>query len=135
MTTHPEWLDAREAEFINHQLVTVFGGSAAGVRDQNLLEAALARPLNQWAYAEPAPDLFDLSAAYCFALCKGHAFHDGNKRTAHAVAAVFLQNNGIRHDPPESEIVAWLTALAKDVVGESEISTWFRDTSQREPRG
>lgn len=133
MTVNPEWLDARESEFINHQLVTVFGGSAAGVRDQNLLEAAMARPLNQWAYGDPALDLFDLAAAYCFGLCKGHAFHDGNKRAAHAVATVFLQNNGIRHEPPEDQIVAWMTSLAQDSVGESEIGEWFRLTSRPNP--
>lgn len=133
MTTNPGWIDAREAEFINHELVAAFGGLAAGVRDQNLLEAAIARPLNQWAYGEPAPDLFDLAAAYCYALCKGHAFHDGNKRTAHAVASVFLQNNGFRHEPPEAEIVASMTALAEDRLGESEIAEWFRRTSRYNP--
>lgn len=130
MTVSPEWLDAREAEFINHQLIAAFGGVGAGVRDQNLLEAAVARPLNQWAYAETEPDLFDLAAAYCFALCKGHAFYDGNKRTAHAVAAVFMQNNGIRHEPPESDIVAWMLALAEDRVREGEMAAWFRQTSR-----
>lgn len=131
MTLDPEWIDAREAEFINHQLVAAFGGLAGGVRDRTLLEAAIARPLNQWAYGEPPPDIFDLAAAYCFGVCRGHAFHDGNKRTAHAIAAVFLQNNGYRHTPEETDVVASMVALAGERLSESEIAAWFRDTSRR----
>ncbi|MDN5849531.1 MAG: type II toxin-antitoxin system death-on-curing family toxin [Nitrococcus sp.] len=90
----------------------------------------MARPLNQWAYTHPAPDVFDLAGAYCFAICKGHAFRDGNKCTAHAVAAVFLENNGYRHQPPQSEVVAFMPALAEDQLAEPGLAAWFRETSR-----
>ncbi|MDN5870114.1 MAG: type II toxin-antitoxin system death-on-curing family toxin [Nitrococcus sp.] len=130
MTDAVVWIDARETEFINCQLVAQFGGLAGGVRDRGLLDAAMARPLNQWAYADPAPDVFDLAAAYCFAICKSHAFCDGNKRSAHAVAAVFLENNGYRHQPPQSEVVASMLALAEDQLAEPGLAAWFRETSR-----
>lgn len=129
MSEEPIWLETREGEFINHQLVSAFGGLAGGVRDYTLLEAAVARPLNHWAYGEPPPDLFDLAAAYCFGVCKGHAFHDGKKRTAHAAATVFLLNNGFRHETDESDVVSMVVALAEDQVSESDMAEWFRRTS------
>jgi death-on-curing protein len=92
--TDPIWISDAEAVAINAHAIDLFGGLQAGVRDETLLQAALARPLNKWHYDEPHPDVFELAAAYAFALCKGRVFHAGNKRTSHAVAATFLENNG-----------------------------------------
>ncbi len=91
--TEPVWLSDREAVAINARTISLFGGLTGGVRDETLFQAALARPLNKWHYEEPRPDIFELAAAYAFALCKGHVFHDGNKRTAHAIAAIFLDRS------------------------------------------
>jgi death-on-curing protein len=80
----PVWVTDLEAVTLNHRLTTLFGGLGGGARDENLLRAALARPINKWHYEHPRPDLFDLAAAYAFAIARGHVFLDGNKRTAHA---------------------------------------------------
>jgi death-on-curing protein len=87
----PRWITPQAVLAANERLVSLFGGMAGGVRDENLFQAALSRPLNKWHYEDPRPDIFDLAAAYAFALCKGHVFHDGNKRTSHAIAHAFLR--------------------------------------------
>ncbi len=115
----------------NERLVGLFGGVAAGVRDENLFQAALSRPLNKWHYEEPPPDLFDLAAAYAFALCKGHVFHDGNKRTAHAIAFAFLKLNGHIHDAPEAEVVQIMIGVADGSIKEPALAAWFRRTSTK----
>jgi death-on-curing protein len=125
----PVWITDREAVALNHRLTSLFGGLGGGARDENLLRAALARPINKWHYDQPRPDLYDLAAAYPFAIARRHVFLDGNKRTAHAVAAVFLLNNGIEHTAPEEEVVAAMIGVADGSLAEAELAAWFRDTS------
>jgi death on curing protein len=124
----PVWITDREAVALNHRLTTLFGGLGGGARDENLLRAALARPINKWHYDQPRPDLCELAAAYAFAIARGHVFLDGNKRTAHAVAAVFLANNGIGHAAAEDEVVAAMIGVAEGSLSETELVAWFRDT-------
>jgi death on curing protein len=127
--TGPNWISEELARAINEHQVARYGGFAAGMRDDQLFMAALARPLNKWHYEEPRPDLFDLAASYCFAIVKGHVFHDGNKRSGHMIAAVFLEQNRVRHRPPEADVVAMMLAVADGSVGEGGLARWFRDTS------
>jgi len=124
----PVWITDREAVALNQRLITLFGGLEGGARDEHLLHAALARPLNKWLYDEPRPDVHELAAAYSFAIARGHVFFDGNKRTAHAIAAVFLANNGIVHSAPEDEVVAIMVAVADGSLSEAELAAWFRQT-------
>ncbi len=128
--SEPVWITDLEAVALNHRLIGLFGGLGGGPRDENLLQAALARALNKWHYDEPQPDLFALAAGYAFAIVRGHVFIDGNKRTAHAVAAVFLANNGIDHRAPEEEVVAVMIALADGTLSEDEFTSWLRRSSQ-----
>jgi death-on-curing protein len=129
--TEPLWVSAGEAIAINRMLVAQFGGLDAGVRDENLLQAALARPLNKWHYDEPRPDLFTLAAAYAFAIAKGHVFHDGNKRAAYVVAVTFLDMNDIICAPSQSDIVETMVALAGGSMSETELAQWFRSNVRR----
>ncbi len=125
----PVWVSDREAVAINGRAIELFGGLDAGVRDETLFQAALARPLNKCHYEERRPDIFELAAAYAFALCKGHVFHDGNKRTAHAVAAVFLEINGWTHEVPEPDVVRMMIGVADGSLKEPALAKWFRQTS------
>jgi len=125
----PVWVGEEEAAAINAQTVAVFGGLSADVGDENLLKAALGRPLNKWHYDAPKPDLFTLAAAYCFALVKGHAFHDGNKRTAYVVAIVFLEMNGVNRAPEQADIVRTMLGAADGSIGEEALAQWFRSNS------
>jgi death on curing protein len=133
--SEPVWITDREAVALNHRLTTLFGGLGGGARDENLLRAALARPINKWHYDHPRPDLHELAAAYAFAIARGHVFLDGNKRTAHAVAAVFLLNNGIEHAAAEEEVVAAMIGAAEGSLSELELAAWLRATCGGKARG
>jgi death-on-curing protein len=133
--SEPLWITDREAVALNHRLTTLFGGLGGGARDENLLRAALARPINKWHYDHPRPDLYELAAAYVFAIARGHVFLDGNKRTAHAVAAVFLLNNGIEHAAAEEEVVAAMIGAAEGSLSELELAAWLRATCGGKARG
>ncbi len=89
--TAPIWVTRQQVEFIHEAVIEIAGG-AQGLRDAALLESALARPQNQYAYGET--DTFQLAASYAEAISRNHAFVDGNKRTAFYVAVDFLEQNG-----------------------------------------
>jgi death-on-curing protein len=125
----PVWISDREAEALNFMVIDQFGGYAGGVRDENLFKGAMARSLNKWHYDEPKPDLFSLAAAYCFAICRGHVFHEGNKRTAYVVAITFLSRNGIECAPKQADIVTTILALAVDDISENDLAEWFKNNS------
>jgi death on curing protein len=108
-------------------------GGLAGLRDENTLEAALARPRQKWHY-EPRSDLATLAAAYGFGLGRGHAFRDGNKRVAFVVMVVFLELNGWRFEAPEAQVVEAMVALADGSLGETELADWIRQHSTRPKR-
>ena len=125
----PVWLEEEEVAAISLQAVALFGGLSGEVRDQNLLKAAMGRPLNKWHYDQPRPDIFTLAAAYCFALVKGHPFIVGNKRTAYITAVVFLEMNGIDCAPDQTDIVRTVLAAADGTKNEAELATWFEANS------
>ncbi|MBL4693654.1 MAG: type II toxin-antitoxin system death-on-curing family toxin [Magnetovibrio sp.] len=125
----PVWITANEVTAISVQSVGKFGGLSGDVRDENLLNAALGRPLNKWHYDEPKPDLFTLAAAYCFALVKGHVFHDGNKRTAYIVSVVFLELNGFDFSPDQTDIVQTMLGAADGSISEDDLAKWFKTHS------
>lgn len=87
------WIDQALVLAIHDRQLAEHGG-AEGVRDEGLLESALARPQQMLAYAEPAPDLADLAAALAHGLARNHPFVDGNKRTAYVACRMFLALNG-----------------------------------------
>jgi death-on-curing family protein len=101
--------------------------TTGGVRDENLLAASLARPRHLLAYEQP--DLFELAAAYGYALAKNHPFIDGNKRTAFAVMATFLLVNGYLLDVPEMDVVQMMERLASDRETQKSLAKWLRENS------
>lgn len=105
-------------------------GGLAGLRDENALEAALARPRHQWHY-EPARDLPALAAAYAFGLSRSHAFRDGNKRVGFVVMVVFLELNGWGFAAEEAEVVRAMIALAEGSLGEADLTTWVRQHARK----
>lgn len=100
-------------------------GGLPGIRDENALEAALARPQQKQHYG-PGSDLATLAAAYVFGLAKAHPYNDGNKRTAFLAAMIFLGLIGKDLDASEAEVVQVVTALASGTLGEDELATWMR---------
>ena len=104
------------------QLAEHKGGE--GVRDERLLESAMARPLNLAAYGDP--DASALAAAYAFGIARNHPFVDGNKRTAAVVSETFLILNGWSLNATDAELVVAFLALAAGELSEEEMADWFR---------
>ncbi len=123
----PVWLDATDALAIHDRQLAEHGGGV-GVRDIGLLEPALGRPVNRWAYGEDDPAA--LAAAYAFGVARNHPFIDGNKRTAWVLARLFLALN--RHElafAPE-DAIATVLALAAGELSEEDLADWFRTRLQ-----
>ena len=123
MTRTPEWVTLDDALFFQREIIAAFGGTD-GVRDQGLLESALARPQDVFAYE--SQDLIVLAGTYAHSLAKNHPFVDGNKRIAFVVARVFLGLNGVAFDPPEVEAVVFVEGLAAGKVSREEFTVWVR---------
>lgn len=98
-------------------------GGLPGMRDENALESALARPRNKWAY-DRSIDLATLAAAYGFGLVTDHPYRDGNKRIAFLTMAVFLGLNGFELEADESEVVTTMVAAANHGLTEKQLSRW-----------
>jgi len=105
-------------------LVQTHGG-AHGLRDDGLLESALARPRHRWSY-DASADIAALGAAYAIGIACNHAFIDGNKRTAFQTMYVFLALNGLRLVAPEPTVVTLMRDVATGAVGEVALAEWVR---------
>jgi death on curing protein len=99
-------------------------GGLLGLRDEGLLESALDRSRNRWAY-DPETTLFELAASYGFGLAKNHAFLDGNKRIAFVAMNMFLLLNGQEIEAPETEVVDTMLAVAAGDLDEADLGRWL----------
>ena len=119
------WIGKALALAIHDRQLAEHGGGS-GVRDEALLDSALARPQQLHAYGDPTPDLADLAASLAFGLARNHPFVDGNKRTAHVCYRAFIAlNDGEMTASDEEKYVAML-GLAAGSMSESEFADWLR---------
>jgi death on curing protein len=122
--TEPIWLSTDLVIAIHEEQLRQFGGPP-GIRDQGLLESALGRPLNKYAYG--SEDLAALAAAYGYGLAQNHAFVDGNKRIAFLAMVTFLGLNDIDFVVAEPDAVVVMLAVAAGEVDEHGLTRWIRD--------
>ena len=123
------WLSPMHATMLHREALSLFGG-ASGLRDEKLLESALARPRNRLVY-ENATSLFELAACYGEAIAHTHAFVDGNKRTALLAIRAFLFLNGYRFDPEQVETVRMIEGLAAGSVSREIVAEWIEASATR----
>ncbi|MES9870053.1 MAG: type II toxin-antitoxin system death-on-curing family toxin [Sedimenticola sp.] len=123
----PVWV-LPETVLAIHQMLLAEHGGLSGIRDQKLLDSALARPRQRLSYDQNA-SIFELAASYSFGLARNHPFVDGNKRIALTVAAVFLELNRYSLDAPEAEAVIMYEQLASGDITEDSLADWFRESS------
>ena len=109
----------------------MFGGSP-GVRDVGLLQSALDRPRNLYAYGDD-PSLFEMAAAYCAGIVKNHPFVDGNKRSGLLAARAFLFMNGYLLEADEADEVITIVGLAAGEVEEAALAAWIEANSDAKP--
>ena len=117
------WID-REVLMAVHDMQLAEHGGGAGLRDANLLESALSKPLNLAAYGEP--DVCALAAAYGYGISRNHAFIDGNKRTALVATELFLRLNGWRLIVSDVDCVLTMLNVAAGEVSEGDFAAWLR---------
>jgi len=120
----PRWVPRLVVESVHVDQIREHGG-LLGLRGDNALESALARPQQKWHY-DPRADLADLAAAYAFGICTSHPFRDGNKRVAFLTAVVFLGLNGLAFAADDTEVVETFVALAAGDLEEASLTEWLR---------
>jgi death-on-curing protein len=118
------WIDRRALELLHDESLAEHGG-ASGIRDEGLLESALARPLNLAAYGEP--DFAELAASYAVGLAKNHAFVDGNKRAAFLAVGLFLALNGWRLVTTQADATLAVLNIAAGVWNDDAFARWLRE--------
>ena len=126
--SEPVWVSRQVLELLHRESLAEHGG-AAGLRDSGLLDSALARAQNIFAY-EGADDVFRLAAAYAFGIAKNHPFVDGNKRAAFIAAGLFLRLNGTSLKADKAEAAAAVLELAAGTVSETQFAEWLRRNSR-----
>ena len=122
----PTWI-LKATVFALHDEQIAEHGGLPGIKDEGLLESALARPENLYAYGKP--DIIELAAAYGFGIARNHAFVDGNKRTSMVVTELFLDLNGWELTATDAEVVRVWMALAdsQSDMTEAKFTEWLRE--------
>lgn len=124
----PIWVRKDVLLALHERLLAEHGGSA-GVRDDGLLDSALGRPQNLFAYEKPT--IFDLAAAYACGIIKNHPFVDGNKRSGFMAAYLFLGRNGVELTAAENDVVFKTVAVAAGKLSDREFAVWLSENSKQ----
>lgn len=122
-------VDKRLVTAIHRRLIAEFGGSG-GIRDEGLLESALARPQNRQCYVKDC-DVFELAGTLAFGIIRNHPFIDGNKRTAAVVCELMIVKEGYRILPGELEKYKIYMQLASGKMSEADFICWLRMHSEK----
>ena len=123
------WLSRVVIDAIHHDQLREHGG-LPGIRDENALESALARPPQKW-HDSDRTDLPMLAAAYAFGLVRNHPYRDGNKRIGFLAMVTFLGVNGRDFSATEADVVSEIVALADGRVSEEALAGWIRQHSSK----
>ena len=124
------WIEARDALMLHGRLLALYGG-APGLRDDALLQSALARPQQHYAYAD-SPDIIDLATVYTAGIVRNHAFVDGNKRTGFVVGILFLELNGYRFTATEETAAQAILDLAAGQLDEAGYTAFLHANTEEE---
>ena len=122
--SEPKWLSRVVIDAIHDEQLREHGG-LSGIRDENALESALARPQQKRHYANQL-DIPVLAAAYAFGLVRNHPYRDGNKRIGFLAMVTFLELNALIFDATDAEVVAEFQTLAEGKVSEEALADWIR---------
>ena len=125
----PLWLGRTVVDAIHADQVRQHGG-LAGIRDDNMLESALARPRQKWEY-DATTDIAALAAAYAFGFVRKHPYTDGNKRLGFMTLVTFLGINSHDLETTDEDVVATMLALADGRLSERLLANWVRTHLQR----
>ena len=119
------WISKTLALAIHERQLAEHGGGN-GVRDDTLLDSALARPLQLYACGDPPPDLAALAASLAYGLARNRPFVDGNKRTAAVCCETFIRLNHGRLSADDVALYPMCIGLTEGSVGEDDFAAWLR---------
>ncbi len=122
----PEWIEKETVLGLHEQSLNDHGG-LPGIRDEGLLDSALGKPINVFAYGHPT--LFDLAASYVYGLVKNHPFMDGNKRTGFITGILMIELNGYHFTAGEADAAVRTLALAAGEMTEAAYAAWLESNS------
>jgi death-on-curing protein len=125
----PTWIEERDVLAIHDRLLAAHGG-ALGLRDDGLLQSALARPRQHYAYAD-SPDIVEMAALYAAGIVRNHPFVDGNKRAGFVVGILFLELNGFSFTASEEDATQAVLSLAAGTLDEAAFTAWLQANSKR----
>jgi death-on-curing protein len=125
----PKWISKRALLLLHEESLAEFGGPR-GLRDDGLLESALARPQNIHAYNSTST-VAELAAAYGYGIAKNHAFVDGNKRAAFLSIGLFLSMNGYRLIADQADAITVIMGVASGEVNETDLAGWIAANVER----
>ena len=128
------WVDKALALAMHDRQLAEHGGGS-GVRDEGMLDSALARPQQRYAYGDPPPDLAELAAALAFGLARNHPFVDGNKRTAAVACETFILLNDASLEASDDELYPHYLGLAEGSLDEAGFADWLRTKIVAKPAG
>ncbi|MGB6193645.1 MAG: type II toxin-antitoxin system death-on-curing family toxin [Terracidiphilus sp.] len=124
----PVWIRLDAAQAMHDEALRLHGGPE-GVRDLGLLESALDRPKNLFAYSRPLPSLAQLAAAYAYGVVANHPFADGNERAAFIISITFLRLNGVCLTAAKEDRVLTFWKLADGSLTQGQLAEWFDRSS------
>ena len=119
------WITKPEVIAIHQEQLSEHGG-LTGIRDEGLLDSAIARPINLYNYESQG--IAKYAAAYAFGIIRNHPFNDGNKRTGFVTALTFLLLNGHYTKLTEPDVVLTISKLAAGKVSEEALSEWIENS-------
>lgn len=125
----PEFLTLDDVLEVHGDQIERYGGTL-GVRDNGLLESALAAPQSGFGGHYLHADLFEMASAYLFHLVQNHPFLDGNKRVGAAAALTFLVINGIETKIPNQDLVQMVLSVAQGKIEKTAIADFFRQNAK-----
>ena len=126
---NPKFLTLDDALEVHRDQIERYGGTL-GVRDNGLLESALAAPQSGFGGNYLHADLFEMASAYLFHLVQNHPFLDGNKRVGAAAALTFLVMNGIETKIPNQALVQMVLSVAQGRTEKMAIADFFRQNAK-----
>jgi death-on-curing protein len=124
----PVWIEESDVYAIHERVLVVHGG-AAGIRDRSLLQSALARPHQHYAYADRA-GIIELGALYTAGIVRNHPFVDGNKRTGFVIGVLFLELNGYKFTASEEDATEAVLGLAAGTMSEHAFTPWMGENAK-----
>ncbi|MBF0124773.1 MAG: type II toxin-antitoxin system death-on-curing family toxin [Magnetococcales bacterium] len=120
----PIWIDQKVVQVIHKRQLDQHGG-LSGIRDTGMLESALVKPINRYAYSVPQPTWAELATCYAFGIARNHPFFDGNKRVAYVVCLLFLRLHGYRVVAQDEEKYRTFLSMAAGTTPEDELACWI----------